>query len=168
MFRQWGLDELLPPAGASTTPTDYDLSYAVPDDLDLHETYEWRIDSARYTLEINGTHLSVSPEAANKPVVVVTTSRDFMRRWVAGETTWDEGRSRGDVEVTGSDDAWDRMLLATGYPGRPKDLAQRIRAHSRPRDRARRDPRHLATSALSSSKRVAGLPQSRRTGEMGE
>ena len=50
-----------------------------------------------------------------------------MRRWVAGELSWDDGRTSGAVTVTGSAAGWNRMLLATGYPGRPADLAERIR-----------------------------------------
>ena len=50
-----------------------------------------------------------------------------MRRWVAGELSWDDGRTSGAVTVTGSVAGWSRMLLATGYPARPTDLAERIR-----------------------------------------
>ena len=31
------------------------------------------------------------------------------------------------VVVKGRAAAWNRMLLATGYPGRPADIAERIR-----------------------------------------
>jgi hypothetical protein len=43
----------------------------------------------------------------------------------------DPGLAELDQQVSaapGDADAWDRMLLATGYPGRPPDLARRLRA----------------------------------------
>jgi hypothetical protein len=61
MFRQWGLDELLPPACAAGEPAVYDLSYAVPAHAGLRETYEWRIDQDAYLLDIDGTCLTVTP-----------------------------------------------------------------------------------------------------------
>ena len=39
----------------------------------------------------------------------------------------DDGRMSGAVVVKGRAAAWNRMLLATGYPGRPADIAERIR-----------------------------------------
>jgi DNA-binding HxlR family transcriptional regulator len=132
MFREWGLDELLPSAGAAGGPAAYDLSYAVPAHAGLHETYEWRIDQDTYHLDIDGTCLTVTPGPAGAPpagappAVTVRTTRDFMRRWVAGEVSWDQGRADGRVHVRGTDSAWNRMLLATGYPGRPRDLARRL------------------------------------------
>lgn len=127
MLRQWGLDELLP-AAAGTEPVTYDLSYAVPARAELRETYQWRIDQDTYRLDIDGTRLTVTPAAAAgaTPAVTVRTSRKFMRRWVAGEVSWEQGRADGQVHVHGSDTAWNRMLLATGYPGRPHDLARRL------------------------------------------
>jgi len=53
VFRQWGLDELLPRAGEGL-PRVYDLSYAVPADLALRESYQWRIGDDLYTLAIDG------------------------------------------------------------------------------------------------------------------
>lgn len=128
-LRQWGLDELLPPTGhADTADTVYDMSYAVPTDLPLTETYEWHLDTDVYTLRIEGTRLTVAPGPDPNPALVLRTTRKFMRRWVSGETTWDRGRHDGHVDVTGPDDAWNRMLLATAYPGRPPDLLTRLRA----------------------------------------
>jgi len=117
MFRRWALDELLPPDGNSLAVT-YDLSYAIPAGVDLHERYQWNIDSDAYALTIAGTELTVAPGRATRPVVTLRTTREFMYRWVEGTITWDQGRAGGEVTATGSDDAWHRMQLATGYPGR--------------------------------------------------
>jgi DNA-binding HxlR family transcriptional regulator len=129
LFRQWGLDEMLPPASTShgTEVATYDLSYSVPFDLGLHESYEWRIDDDAFALEIDGDTLTVRPGPATTPAVTLATTRSFMRKWVEGSTGWDEGRSSGEVEVAGDSEAWDRMLLATGYPGRPEHLVEKIR-----------------------------------------
>ena len=96
---------------------DHDMAYAVPDDLGLHESYEWRIGDTVVSLTIDGQTLHQEPGPAEDPAVVVTAPADFLQRWAAGDTNWDIGRATGEVEVVGSDDAWDRMLLATAYPG---------------------------------------------------
>jgi len=124
-FRRWALDELLPIDVAE--PARYNLSYAVPDDLDLAETYEWVIDGEPYALTIDGTTLTVAAGPANRPVIVVSATREFMYRWVEGATTWDQGRGDGEVTVNGDVAAWERMLLATGYPARPAGIADRLR-----------------------------------------
>ena len=127
-FRQWGLDVMLPPAGEQGLPYVSDLSYAIPPDLSLHEWYEWHIDEGVYALEIADRLLTVDRGSAPDPCVVLTTTRAFLRRWVAGTATWDLGRASGEVTVQGTADAWERMLLATGYPGRPANSADRVRA----------------------------------------
>jgi hypothetical protein len=106
----------------------YDVSYAVPRDLALHESYEWQLDDGVYALRIDGQRLTVDHGPAHAPVAVVRTTRAFLRRWVAGDATWDTGRASGEVTVTGSAAAWERMLLATGYPGRPTNVADQVRA----------------------------------------
>ena len=128
LFREWGLDEMLPPGAAPGLTLTHDLSYAIPTDIDLHESYEWRLDNDRYHLRIDGAALTVTAGAAPRTrAIVLTTTRSFMRRWVASELSWDDGRTSGAVTVTGGAAGWNRMLLATGYPGRPSDLAERIR-----------------------------------------
>ena len=118
MFRRWALDELLP-TDATSDEVAYNLSYAIPSGVDLCEAYEWHIDDIAYALRINGSTLSVTPGFATEPVVTLRTTREFMYRWVEGATTWDRGRLDQEVSVdTNHEDAWQRMQLATGYPGR--------------------------------------------------
>ena len=62
---------------------------------------------------IEGQTLYQRPQPADHPAVVVTAPLVFLQRWTAGATNWDEARESGDVQVDGSDEAWDRMLLAT-------------------------------------------------------
>jgi DNA-binding HxlR family transcriptional regulator len=107
---------------------DHDHSWAVPSELELVETYEWRIGGSVVALTIAGQTLHQRPGPAADPAVVVTATLDYFQRWAAGETNWDEGRARGEVDVQGSAEAWDRMLLATAYPGRPPGLADKVLA----------------------------------------
>lgn len=124
-IRRWGADELLKD---SEEPKPFDLAYGIPAELDLDETYEWRIDGRSVILEIDGQLLTQSPQDAAKPAMVVETSAAFMRRWAAGETTWQRGREHGEVTISGPEAAWDRMLVATIYPARPADLIERLLA----------------------------------------
>jgi DNA-binding HxlR family transcriptional regulator len=105
---------------------DHDLSWVVPPQLGLTETYEWRIGDTVIALTIDGQTLHQEPGPADDPAVVVTAPLGFFQRWAAGDTDWDEGRASGAVDVQGSAQAWDRMLLATAYPGRPPGLADKV------------------------------------------
>ena len=122
-IRRWGADELLAEAD---DPRRYDLSYEIPPELVLAEAYEWRIDGRPIRFTIDGHELTQYPSGDHEPALVVETSVEFMRRWAAGETNWSEGRASGDVSVDGSEEAWNRMLVATNYPGRPAGLADRL------------------------------------------
>ena len=89
----------------------HDMTYAVPSELQLHESYEWRVDDTIFTLTIEGQTLHQRPGPVDRPAVVVTTSLEFLHLWAAGDTNWDEGRAEGEVDVEGSEGTWDRMLL---------------------------------------------------------
>lgn len=122
--RRWGADQLL---ADTEEPIVFDLSYAIPPQLELDESYEWRIDGRPITLTIKDQRLTQTTGAAGaKPALVVETTADFMRRWAAGDTNWDQGRASGEVLVEGPEEAWDRMLVATNYPGRRADLAEQL------------------------------------------
>lgn len=128
----------------------HDMTYAVPSELQLEESYEWRVDDTILTLTIDGQTLHQRPGPADGPAVVVTTSLEFLQRWAAGDTNWDEGRAGGEVDVEGSHDAWDRMLVATAYPGRPTNLAADLLARHRPAAR-RRSPERVAKQTSGSA-----------------
>lgn len=115
-LRKWGLDEQL----MLDTPPDevlHDLSYGVPDHLELAETYQWNVDGQSTSLRIDGTTLTQHPGPAERPAVIVTTTRAWMAELVAGRTDWLRGRADGSVVVVGDDAAWQRMLVATAQPG---------------------------------------------------
>lgn len=122
-MRRWGADELLcPDAG----PEEFDLSYEIPAELNLDQTYLWIIDGAPITLTIRGQTLAMRSGGTAEPDLTLTTSLDFMRRWAAGETNWDSGISTGEVVIDGDEHTWETMLVATNYPGRPPDLTKRL------------------------------------------
>lgn len=115
-LRKWGLDEQLMLHTRTETAT-HDVSYAVPADADLAETYEWTIDGTTTTLHIAGDVLTQTAGSAADPAVKITTTKAWMRDLVAGNTDWIKGKANGQVEVDGSPEAWERMLIATAQPG---------------------------------------------------
>ncbi len=123
-LRRWGADELVSTAQEQRC---FDLGYALPDELELHETYEWRIGERSVAFSIDGDRLCQGPGPADPvPSVVVHTTIEFLRSWAAGDRHWDDGLADGEVTYDGTPEAWDRMLLATNYPGRPAGLAERV------------------------------------------
>lgn len=119
-LRKWGLDEQLM-LDAQTDHATFDISYGIPIDINLDETYQWTIDDTVITLEIRGKTLAQRPGPAHNPAVSVTTTRKWMTDLVSGNTNWVDARTSGQITVSGSDDAWNRMLVATAQPG--ADLA---------------------------------------------
>ena len=112
-MRRWGVRRQL--AAAAKGERIYDVSFSVTGDPDMSETFEWRIDDHVITLEIDGSELHQREGSEPNPSVVVHASGDFMDRWAAGEATWESGITAGDVHYTGEPEAWDRMIVATGY-----------------------------------------------------
>ena len=51
---------MLPPGATPGLTLTHDLSYAIPSDIDLHESYEWRVDDDRYHVRIDGAALTVT------------------------------------------------------------------------------------------------------------
>jgi len=119
-IRRWGVAELV--SVVVGQPVRYDMAYAIPDDLGLDEAYEWRIDDDVVTFVIEGQTLTLTAGPVESPVLVLHTSHHFLRQWAAGERNWEAGLSSGAVVIDGPDDAWDRMQIATNYPGRAAGL----------------------------------------------
>jgi len=114
-LREWGVRYLYGAGELADTTGQFDVSFGdgvedLPD-----EVYEWRVGEQTTTLKCRGGQLCQQAGRAEHPAVVSTTSAEFMRRWAAGSTSWDEGRAVGDVKVRGSNAAWKRMQAATGY-----------------------------------------------------
>jgi len=111
-LREWGVAHLVRPDGEGA---QFDLRYVEGIESLPVEEFEWRIDGSVTALRLEEGVLSQRPGPAVGPSVVLRTSLEFMRRWAAGDMTWDEGRDAGDVKVRGSKAAFRRMQAATGY-----------------------------------------------------
>jgi hypothetical protein len=114
-FRRWGVRYLVGEPGADGEEATFDVSFVANVEAIPRESYEWRIDDRVLHLEVDGGVLRRRPGPAPSPVVTLATTGDFMARWAEGELGWDEGVDQGLVAVTGTDEAWRRMLAATGY-----------------------------------------------------
>ncbi len=116
-LRRWGVGHLVDcdRGDDSSLSREFDMSFVEGVDELPREEYEWRIGDALTALSIDRGKLSQSCEVAADPAVAVEAPPQFMERWAAGEIDWETGRKNGTVTVRGTDDAWHRMLAATGY-----------------------------------------------------
>lgn len=111
-FRQWGVEHLV--AGVPDQPP-YDLSFVEGIETLPSEEYEWHVDDSVTTFRFRDGELVQGAGPSKRPAIVLRTTSKFMKRWAAGRTDWDRGRRDGEVLVEGPNDAWRRMLAATGY-----------------------------------------------------
>ncbi len=115
-LRSWGVRYLYQPLTDADDGVEcFDVSFVVGHERLRDEEYEWRIDDRPIALHYEAGRLCRRQGAAHRPAVIATTTGEFMQRWAAGTTSWDQGRASGHVQVRGSDAAWTRMLAATGY-----------------------------------------------------
>ena len=113
-LRSWGVRYLYQPLTDDGVEC-FDVSFVVGHGRLRDEEYEWRIDDQPIALHYEAGRLCRRRGAAHRPAVIATTTGEFMQRWAAGTTSWDQGRASGHVHVRGSSAAWTRMLAATGY-----------------------------------------------------
>ena len=113
-LRSWGVRYLYQPLTDDGVEC-FDVSFVVGHGRLSDEEYEWRIDDQPIALHYEAGRLCRRRGAAHRPAVIATTTGEFMQRWAAGTTSWDQGRASGHVHVRGSSAAWTRMLAATGY-----------------------------------------------------
>jgi DNA-binding HxlR family transcriptional regulator len=115
VLRQWGVEYLTDPTADGSDRHEFDVRYV--DGIESLERAEFGlvVDDVPMTLHFDGGLLVQEPGAPAAPLLVVKTSRAFMRAWAAGTTDWDEGRRDGRVTVRGKRGAWPRFLAATGY-----------------------------------------------------
>ena len=114
-LRRWGVSYLTDPFADGGTCHSFDLRYVQGIDALDDAEFGLVIDDATTALRFSNGRLEQSPGAPSQPELVVHTTGSFMDRWAAGELTWDDGRSSGEVTLTGHPDAWERWLAATGY-----------------------------------------------------
>jgi DNA-binding HxlR family transcriptional regulator len=120
-LRRWGVTYLTDPVADGGDRHSFDLRYVEGiDTLDDGE-FGLVVDDAPTTLRFSGGRLEQLPGAPAHAELVVQTTRSFMDRWAAGDVTWDDGRSSGEVTLRGRRrgrrraHAWQRWLAATGY-----------------------------------------------------
>lgn len=112
-LRSWGVEYLAAPRDEQEHR--FDVRFVEGFAALPAEEYEWTVGERVTSLRHEDGELVQSPGPAREPVLRLRTTEAFMRRWAAGEASWDDGRGAGEVEVEGDEAAWPRMLAATGY-----------------------------------------------------
>jgi DNA-binding HxlR family transcriptional regulator len=114
-LRRWGVEFLTDPVADGAEHRTFDIHYVEGiDGLDDAE-FGLTVDRKPTTLRFAGGYLEQTPGAPLAAKLVVTTTALFMDRWAAGELSWDEGVTAGEVILSGEPDAWPGWLAATGY-----------------------------------------------------
>ena len=114
-LRRWGVDFLTDPTADGAPCHDYDLHYVDGIDSLDDGVFGLIVDGISSTLCFSGGHLEQTAAEPARPLLVVQTSSEFMDRWAAGTSSWDDGIESGEVELIGSRDEWNHWLAATGY-----------------------------------------------------
>src|SRR5262249_23817985 len=130
---RWGLPSLTLPAPASGSAPDrevFDQRWAIPDPtLVADETYEWTVDGVQFALEVSGRSVTRTRGPARDPAVRLITTRAAFDSVLAGGRTPPDVTAAGDVQLTGSPAAIERMFTAIGFP---THMLLRIRPDRRP------------------------------------
>lgn len=114
-LRRWGVEYLSDPSADEAEGHGYDVHYVEGiDGLDDAE-FGLVVDGRPSTLRFSGGHLEHSPGPPANPLLVVHTTGDFMDRWAAGLSSWDDGLDSGEVKLRGRRERWTNWLAATGY-----------------------------------------------------
>jgi DNA-binding HxlR family transcriptional regulator len=112
---RWGFVALLPAEdGQSET---FDQTWAVTDaDQVADEAYEWTVDEVVFELAVSGFSLTRTPGPAREPVATLSMSRDALDSVLGGKRTIANAVEAGDMELTGPEEAIERMFVITGFP----------------------------------------------------
>jgi DNA-binding HxlR family transcriptional regulator len=117
---RWGMASftLTAPASASTPDREvFDQTWTIPDPaLVADETYEWAVDGVRFELAVSGRSVTRTRGPARRPVVTLTATSAALDSILAGARTLADVTAAGDVELTGSPEAIERMFRAIGFP----------------------------------------------------
>jgi len=114
-LRRWGVAYLTDPTADGATSHEFDVHYV--DGIVALEDGEFGlvVDGNPTTLRFANGHLSHTPGMPNHAQLTVHTDSGFMKRWAAGDVSWDDGVASDAVSLSGQLDAWPRWLAATGY-----------------------------------------------------
>lgn len=117
---RWGMASLTltaPTSGSAPDREVFDQRWAIPaPGLVADETYEWTVDGEVFGLEVSGRSVTRTRGPARDPAVRLTATSAALDSVLAGERTLADAIAAGDVELTGSPDAIQRMFTATGFP----------------------------------------------------
>jgi hypothetical protein len=114
-LRRWGVGYLTDPSADGTACHDYNVHYVDGIDALDDGEFELVVDGTTSGLCFSGGYLEQSPGPPANPVLVVRTTREFMDRWAAGDSSWQDGLGSGAVELSGPHEQWHKWLAATGY-----------------------------------------------------
>ena len=117
---RWGMRSFTLTAPSSASAPDreaFDQTWTIPDPaLVADETYEWTVDGVRFELAVAGRSVTRTRGPARDPVVTLAATGAALDSILAGERTLADAATAGDVELSGSPDAIERMLTAIGFP----------------------------------------------------
>ena len=113
----WGLPALT----HSTAPREvFDQTWAIRDaSLLRDETYQWTVDGVPTQLVVSGTSLVRTPGPAHAPVAAMVTTTRVLSSLAGGTLSVAQALTSGDLELTGSKEAIQRMFIVTGLPDGP-------------------------------------------------
>jgi DNA-binding HxlR family transcriptional regulator len=114
-IRRWGVNFLADPTADGRRSQAFDMHYVAGIDALEDGEFGLVVDGTPTTLRFAAGRLEHLPREPRQPELVVHTSSSFMDRWAMGAASWDDGRTDGEVTLSGSMDAWPRWLAATGY-----------------------------------------------------
>ena len=117
---RWGMASLTltaPTSGQAVDREVFDQRWAIPDPtLVADETYEWTVDGVRFGLEVSGRSVIRTRGPARDPAVRLIASGAALDSILAGERNLQDAIAAGDVVLTGSPAAIQRMFTAIGFP----------------------------------------------------
>jgi DNA-binding HxlR family transcriptional regulator len=119
----WGLPALTRSGAtihSSLEPEVFDQSWTIPDpSLIEDETYQWSVDGVDTALVISGRSLIRSPGAARSPAAAMVTTTKVLSALAGGGLSVAQAVASGELVLTGSPEAIQRMFIVTGLPAAP-------------------------------------------------
>lgn len=117
---RWGLAWLtLTAPGSPSRPERevFDQRWAMPnEELVAEEAYQWTVDGVELELVVSGHSLTRTRGPARNPVVTLATTSAVLKAILTGERTIADATNRGEMELTGENEAIQRMFAAMGFP----------------------------------------------------
>lgn len=114
-LRRWGVTYLTDPAADGNDHQSFDVHYVEGVDAVPDAEFGLVVDGQPTTLRFTHGHLEQTRGRPRRAKLTVHTTSAFMDRWAAGDVTWDDGLTSGEVTTTGSRREWEHWLAATGY-----------------------------------------------------